>query len=190
MGGSLKGGEDRVEEIRLALLGFRRDVGSMRSKLEGRRAEVAGLIRQRQKLRREIQVGRTLLAIDEGLQTLEESLMLERNSNEPSVASDEDDENGGEPDDDPVISKLARCTEQHAAIRQTLRGIREDHPLRAEMNLRLVKIREALLLDLTNIMKQMKDGKLNVDGLLDLAMLRHSIIDSNQLNSSLNGRSY
>ena len=194
LGSSLKGGEDRVEEIRLALLGLRRDVGGMRSKFEGRQVEVADLIRRRRDYRKEIQLGRTLLELDEGLQSLEQTLMLEQDlgtqsngliGSEPFISINEDDEHEGDPDDDPVISKLERCTEQHAVIRQVLRSIREDHPLKADMNRRLAKVKEALLLDLANVMKQMNEARANTNGLLDLAMLRSNVIDSDQLSTAV-----
>ena len=192
LGGSLRGGEDKIEEVRLALLGFRRDVGGIRSKLETRRMEVTALIGQRRDVRKETQLGRTVLTIHDGLQRLEDNLMLSRDmgddvngvlDSEPSEFSDEDDEDEVESGDS-VIRKLQRCIETHVAIRQSLRGIRKDHPLKAGMSVRLGRIQEALVLDLTNIMKQMRDGTVDARGRLDLAVLRLNIIDSDQANSS------
>ena len=44
LGSSLRGGEDKIEEVRLGLLGFRRDVEGLRDMVEERRKEVEGLL--------------------------------------------------------------------------------------------------------------------------------------------------
>ena len=76
LGSSLRGGEDKVEEVRLALLGFRRDVDGLRGKVDGRRREVAALVDQRRKIRKEIQSGRRILMLDARLCELERNLMI------------------------------------------------------------------------------------------------------------------
>ena len=185
LGGSLKGGEDRVEEIRLGLLGFRRDVDSLRLKLQQRRTEVAGLIQQRREARRKIQLGRNLLALDNRLHILEANLMLTGDVGDRAATdgeadllalSDEDDEEDGSLVDDPGIRRLRRCTEQYASIRQALWGTDQRHVLAAELKSRLVRVKETLLLDLTNITTQMKNNHEGDGGLLDLAMLRCSVL--------------
>lgn len=71
MGARLRGGEERIEEVRVGLLGFRGDVGSVAERV-GERAEVVrGLVGEMRGLRRSVGVGRQLLEVEERLGGLE-----------------------------------------------------------------------------------------------------------------------
>ncbi|KAK5080027.1 hypothetical protein LTR70_009037 [Exophiala xenobiotica] len=71
VGARLRGGEERIEEVRVGLLGFRGDVGSVAERV-GERAEVVrGLVGEMRGLRRSVGVGRRLLEVEERLGGLE-----------------------------------------------------------------------------------------------------------------------
>ena len=182
----MRGGEDKVEEVRLALLGFRRDVDGLRGKLDGRRGEVAALVEQRRKVRKEIQLGRGFLMLDARLCELERNLMISNDKSdaidpsrmdEISNASDEDDYAEEDLEENLAVRKLRRCVEQFVALRQGLRNLSE-HVLKDQMWKRLLKAREALLLDTSNITKQIRITGDDPDGIIEMMVLKSSIIDS------------
>src|SRR5436305_13905624 len=76
LGESLNGGEEKVEEVRVGLLGFRNDVTGVRDSLRSRRVEVQGLLKQRKDVRMQIGIGQSLLEVAERLEELEERLMV------------------------------------------------------------------------------------------------------------------
>ena len=187
LGSSLRGGEDKVEEVRLALLGFRRDVDGLRGKVDSRRREVAALVDQRRKVRKEIQSGRRILMLDARLCELERNLMINnKNSNgidpsrtdEMSDASDEDDYAEEEDsDENPMFKKLRRCVEQFVALRQGLQSLSE-HILKDQMQQRLLQAREVILLDISNLAKQLRSTGDDGDGIVNMMVLKSSIVDS------------
>jgi len=71
VGARLKGGEERVEEIRVGLLGFRGDVGGVASRVGERAEEVRGLVEEMRGVRKSVRMGRTLLEVEERLGGLE-----------------------------------------------------------------------------------------------------------------------
>lgn len=71
LGEKLKGGEERIEEVRVGLLGFQRDVTSVRSLVSERSTEVKTLLEEKRNLRKTIRTAQTLLEIDERIEDLE-----------------------------------------------------------------------------------------------------------------------
>lgn len=72
LGDRLRGGEERIEEIRVGLLGFQRDVTGVRDMVSQRSNDIKELLEAKMALRREMRVGRMLLEIDERLEDLED----------------------------------------------------------------------------------------------------------------------
>ena len=159
LGGSLKGGDEKVEEVRLGLLGFRRDVEGLKSKVEGKRMEVEALIAKRKTIRRDIQLGRTLLEIDQRLAELEKKLMLV--STTPADLgrekdSDASSDSGGESDEEHGISlsKLQRHAQQYVYITRLMTRVGADHPFVSKRQEQVAKLRNTVLLDLSTALKQ------------------------------------
>lgn len=48
LGNTLRGGEERIEEVRVGLLGFQRDLTSVRENVKRRREDVAALIDEKE----------------------------------------------------------------------------------------------------------------------------------------------
>lgn len=162
LGGSLQGGEEKIEEVRLGLLGFRRDVGALKDKVGAKQREVEGLVTERKAIREDIQLGRTLLDIDQRLQELEERLTISMNrpAESPeddegfSVSSDsengtEDERSGGVP-----IPRLQRHAQQYLYVTKLRDKIGRDHPLLVKQQGRVTRLRNTILLDLRNALKQ------------------------------------
>ena len=85
LGEKLKGGEDRVEEIRIGLLGFQRDVTGVRNLIDQRSNDVKQLLNEKRNVRKQIRFGRNLLEIEERLQDLEERLGISMSKPEPTT---------------------------------------------------------------------------------------------------------
>ena len=65
-----------MEEVRVGLLSFQRELGLIKSKVESRRHDVATLMEDKRSLKQEIMLGRALLEIAERIEDLEGHLMI------------------------------------------------------------------------------------------------------------------
>lgn len=166
MGSSLKGGDEKVEEVRLGLLGFRREVEGLRVKVDSRRGEVEGLVGERKRIREQIQVGRQLLEVETKIGELESRLMLAstgaRKAEEDGEASDvdnSDEESEEEGEGNGItVSKLRRHMEQYMYIRRLLEKIGDVHPFLVKQEERVLRLKQTVLLDLNSALKQADAG--------------------------------
>jgi len=162
LGGSLQGGEEKIKEVRLGLHGFKRDVGALKDKVGAKQKEVEGLVTERKAIREDIQLGRALLDIDQRLQELEERLTISmiRPAESPeddegfSVSSDsengtEDEQSGGVP-----TSRLQRHAQQYMYVTKLRDKIGRDHPFLVKQQGCVTRLRNTILLDLSNALKQ------------------------------------
>jgi hypothetical protein len=76
LGTALKGGEEKVEQVRTALLSFQRDIQAIRDQFSARAAEIRSLIDDKKSLRAGIAIGHDLLDLSGRIDTLEQRLML------------------------------------------------------------------------------------------------------------------
>ncbi|KAI4094525.1 MAG: hypothetical protein LQ339_007486 [Xanthoria mediterranea] len=162
LGSSLRGGEEKIEEVRLGLLGFQRDVEGVKAIIDGRRKETEALINQRKEIRRQMQVGRALLDINQRLCELEQSLMMTTNGSptnnaEPDI--DHEISDSGEESDEGQgggmsISRLTRHTQQYLLAQQIMKRVGSDHPFVVRQEARMTKVKNTILLDVGNALKQ------------------------------------
>ena len=166
LGSSLKGGDEKVEEVRVGLLGFRKEVESVRKSVLGKEEEVQKLVDERVDVRKQIAFGRQLLDVEARLSVLEERLMVESAvkseaaTNGDAVDISDSEETSDEDEDETrqfmSISKLRRHVYQYLLIRKLSEGISTDHPFLVAQEPRLIKLRNTLLLDLSTALKQAK----------------------------------
>jgi len=167
LGSSLKGGDERVEEVRLGLMGFRGEVEGLKRVVDNRRREVEGLLGERKEVRRNIAVGRALLDVDARLELLEGRLMIQ--STKPTVSGQEDvsgdeseeyseDEERLDEEDEAFVPlrRLQRNAQQYMCIRQLAERIGPEHPFLVAQQPRLMRVRNTLLLDLSTALKQVR----------------------------------
>lgn len=160
LGSSLQGGEEKVEEVRVGLLGFRRDVEGLKGKVEGRRREVEGLVEERKRIREEVQLGRGLLEVEEKVEELEARLMV-ASSREHTQKDEEDagisdsDEESEEDTNRVPTSRLKRHAQRFLYIQQLVERIGPEHPFLVKQEERILRLRQTVLLDLSNALKQM-----------------------------------
>lgn len=162
LGTDLRGGDDKVEDVRVSLLGFRRAVEDVKAKVVARRTEADGLTTELHDVRRDIEDARRMVEISERLASLEERLTL---SSLPRTKDDDEDvddsEDDEDEDEDDQISGLVGSTptalmalaQDYTSAEGLLRSLPE-RPFTVKTQARLVKCRRTLLLDLSNALKE------------------------------------
>ncbi|KAF7940675.1 uncharacterized protein EAE97_006861 [Botrytis byssoidea] len=173
LGSDLKGGEEKVEDVRVGLLGFKRGVEDVRGKVRERKLEVEGLLDEKKSVTKEIALGRKLLEVDSRLEELEDRLMVASLDRSPDGLEDswseDEDENEDEDQEDLAIDgvvngtstkKLQRFVLDYRNVEHLSITIGSDHPFIAAQQPRLLRLKNTILLDLNNALKQALSLKL------------------------------
>lgn len=165
LGNDLRGGDEKVEEVRVGLLGFKREIDSLKEKTEARRQEAEAHVLERQQIVQEMRTGKDLLEIDSRLEDLERSLDITPKANGHSKRPTDDanldlsDESDSEIDEDTSavpLSKIHRRVQQYTDMQRLVKRVGPQHPFIAAQDPRLKKIKQTLLMDLANTLKQCK----------------------------------
>lgn len=169
LGASMKGGEERIEELRVGVLGLRREVEDVRKVLVDRERDVKGWLGQRRKLRGELELGRGLLKFEELLEGLEVKLRLKGMRSRGEIGEGSDDgevENGTseeEEEDEDVESiagisypRLSRRVEDLLRIARLAERVGDEHPFIGAQRQRVAKCRAVILSDLNTCLKQIQ----------------------------------
>lgn len=174
LGDELKGGEDRVEDVRVALLGFRRQVEEIQSRVRGRREDVLRVGGELRGVRGEVETGRRMLELDERVEVLlgrlEERAQNELDSDDEDDEDDDSDRNepevtftGNSP---PLLMDLAK---EYVAVDKLADALGRDLPYVKKMEERISRCRNTLLLDLGASMKEArKSGEKGQDRVVKL----------------------
>ena len=170
LGTSLKNGDERVEEVRVGLLGFRKDVESVRGAVAEREHEARELLDERVQVRKRIDLGRRLVEYEERLKGLEGVLMVESAGRPPngivdvveafsdSEDDDDDDEEAGAYS--MSIGKLREHVLQYRLVQQIAQSTNKDeeeHPFITAQAPRVMRVRNTILLDLGAALKQARN---------------------------------
>jgi hypothetical protein len=161
LGNSLHGGEEKVEEVRVGLLGFRKEVEGLKRVVAEREDEVGVLLEERRSVRGKIEMGRRVVEFDERLRELEEDLEI-NGTGKVGREDDLSDSEGDEDDDDDgsygiSIAKLRRNVMQYRLVQELEKSLRE-HPFLTAQAARMTKVRSTLLLDLSTALQQSKSA--------------------------------
>ncbi|KAL8847118.1 MAG: hypothetical protein Q9221_007824 [Calogaya cf. arnoldii] len=162
LGSSLRGGDEKIEEVRLGLLGFKRDVEGLKAMVDESRRDVEALVNQRKEIGRQMQVARALLDIDQRLCALEQSLMMTANGSHTNNAEAETDlelsDSGDESDErhegGMSISRLSKHAQQYLLAQRVMKRVGSNHPFVLRQEGRLAKVKTTILLDVGNALKQ------------------------------------
>ncbi|KAK4122172.1 hypothetical protein N657DRAFT_681976 [Parathielavia appendiculata] len=175
LGDELKGGEERVEDVRVALLGFRRAVEEMQGRVRERRMEVGRVNAELARVKEAVELGRKMLELEERVAGLEERLAVgdlvkrERkdvgNGNEAEedwgdnfnfAESDEEDE--GEEEELGFLSsspsKLAGLVREYSVAERIADSVGRDLPFVKKTEGRMSRCRNTILLDLSTALKE------------------------------------
>lgn len=168
----MEGGEEKVEEVKVGLLAFQRDVKAIRDSVEERRVEMEDLLNEKKKLKQSAALGKALLDAAERIEELEQRLLISEgkretkedggNSDEDSDAfidSEEDESEDEEiPDDTGAtivpLQKLENHIQKYLYIESMVKRIGDQHPFLVSQSGRLSKIKSTLLLDLSTAVNQ------------------------------------
>lgn len=176
LGDTLKGGEERVEDVRVALLGFRRQVEEVQGRVRGRGADVRGVGAELRAARAEVERGRRMLELDERVEVLLGRLEVDNGEEE------DDSEDDGEVvfvgDSPSVLVERAR---EYVAIGKLADAVGRDLPYVRKMEEKITRCRNTLLLDLGTSMKEARkagdEGRGRVMGLLGVYRLLGAYAD-------------
>ncbi|KAH8177098.1 hypothetical protein LIA77_02180 [Sarocladium implicatum] len=158
LGDELRGGDDKVEDVRVALLGFRRAVEDVRGRVAERKEEAESLSGELRGVRGSIEAGRQMIEASERLTGLEERLSPEGvvdANGERAWDSDEEDEDSESDEVEDANgfqgrspANLMTSAEQCAEVTSLLDTLDPNHPFVAKLEERLARCRKTLLLDL------------------------------------------
>ena len=174
LGRDLKGGDEKVEEVRLGLLGFKREVESLKEMIVQRRQEVEKLIEQKKNIREQILLGRGLLEVERRISELEGRLMLIKpeTKNEGEEDADSDDDSGEEAEGEDGLGKLRRHAQQWNYIHRLVQKLGPEHPFLVSREERILRLKQTVILDLGSALKQAladgEDGKQRILHLLGM----------------------
>jgi hypothetical protein len=161
LGNSLRGGDEKVEGVRVGLLGFAKEVGLLERLVRERENEVAALLQERRDARRKIEAGRRLVEFEERLRECEEGVAVASVQRDGDVSDSSESEDGEEDEDDDdaqcgtSIARLRRNVVQYRLVKEGVKGL-EEHPFVAAQTPRLGKLRSTLLLDLSTALQEAK----------------------------------
>ncbi|KAI1372833.1 oligomeric golgi complex component, COG2-domain-containing protein [Hypoxylon crocopeplum] len=180
LGDELKGGEDRVEDVRVALLGFRRTVEEIKGRVRERGSEVAGLNKDLGGVRGEIETGRKMLEHAERISALEGRLAI------GSTGPDSDDSDEDEEDDAGELegavgsnsAKLAQLANEYVTIDDLANEIGRETPFVRKMEERLTRCRNTILLDLGTALKEAKKAGVRGQAKLLKLLSIYSLLDA------------
>jgi hypothetical protein len=163
LGSTLSGGEERIEDIRVGLFGFQREVKALRDKVDTRREEVRNLFLKKKALGQETSLARVLLEVSERLDELEEKLSINRTKSADIALSenhdgrdtkwstnwtndlDNDSDDDYDSDDSSALPpRLKRRTEDFFILRQLLARF-ASHPYIVAQGVRKRKLQDLLL---------------------------------------------
>ncbi|PSR81744.1 oligomeric golgi complex component, COG2-domain-containing protein [Coniella lustricola] len=160
LGDELKGGEERVEDVRVGLLGFRRQVEEVQGRVKGRKEDVQRVGAELRGVRREVELGRRMLELDDRLEAL--AGRLEQNGAEDRSDDGEDDEEEDGQDDQEhkasftgrspaLLLELAR---ELGVIHRLADAVGRETPYVKKAEERIIRCRNTLLLDLADSLRQ------------------------------------
>lgn len=175
LGVALQGGEEKVEQVRVGLLAFQRDVQTIRDKVEARYQDVQRLIEEKKQIRGQANVGRALLDFAERVEELERRLMIggdptahhrlqggtAESDSDPDLIDSESEESDEEELPNgahaaPLVSlkRLEHHIQKYVYLTRLSSRIGDEHPFLVNQQPRRSKIRSAILLDLKTALEQ------------------------------------
>ncbi|CAK7203891.1 hypothetical protein SEUCBS139899_006641 [Sporothrix eucalyptigena] len=161
LGDELKGGDDKVEDVRVALYGFRRSVEDVQARVRERRVAVDQACKELGEVRTSIDTGRRLLELDERVAQLKERLSIASTKKDDQLDFDdtEDEEEDDEDDEESTFvasgpRKLGGLARDLLLATRLADSLGHHLPLVKKADERLAKCESTLLLDLNAAVKE------------------------------------
>lgn len=177
LGSELKGGEERVEDVRVGLLGFRRAIEEVKGSVGERGREVVALNGELSRVREDIEVGRRMLELYDRLEVLEGRLAIAGAEVDTDESEDDEDEDerglvGSS------VSKLSGLAKDYMVIEELAKTMGRDTPFVKKMGERRLTCRKTILLDLGNALKEAKKAGIQGQGKLLKLMGIYAVLDA------------
>ncbi|KAK2756404.1 hypothetical protein FQN54_005296 [Arachnomyces sp. PD_36] len=194
LGPALEGGEEKVEEVKVGLLAFQRDVQAIRDSVEARRTEMKTLLDEKRKLKQGAAVGKALLDVAERIEELEQRLLIVEGSraikdgsgdsdddSDTFIDSEEDESEEEEISNDTgatIVSlrKLESHIQKYLYVESMIKRIGEQHPFLVSQEGRMGKIKSTILLDLSTALNQADRSGEKRDGRMLAVMELYDLI--------------
>ncbi|UKZ93539.1 uncharacterized protein TrAFT101_008452 [Trichoderma asperellum] len=162
LGSELRGGDEKVEDVKVSLLGFRRAVEEVKEKVSERRRDAESLTNELRDIRSDIEQGRAMLEVSERLSSLEETLALDSLPRKKETTEWDDDSEDDEEFEEETVegligsppSKLLASARECSRITALIGKLDDSNAFVAKLRARLTKCRNTLLLDLNNALKE------------------------------------
>ena len=169
LGSSVKGQSEKVEELRVGVMGVRREVENVQRVVKVKEEDVGRLLTERKGLRAEIEKARGLVRWEEDVSRLEGKLEraqaggAERSEEDWSSEADEDEEEEGVVE----LAGLKRRVRDVVALQRTAeKSAGRQHPFVVAQWPRVVRLKNTIVLDVREALKkarQRRDGDAVVD---------------------------
>ena len=159
----MKGQGEKVEELRVGVMGVRREVEQARNTLAEREQEVGRALEERKAVSREIETARRLLAWEDRINRLEARLEGGEVEWDSEEASDEDESEGR-------LEWLKRRVRDHGEVKRDAERLDMDHPFVGGQFGRVVNCGDSIRAELRNELKERKNTS-DDSGLLDCLSL-------------------
>lgn len=162
LGSDLKGGEEKVEGVRVGTLGFQREVESVKKVVQERVQEARELVEEKKEIRKDVMLGRALLEVHERITSLEHDLGITAGQEDESDEDEEEDEDDDEEDSVAAsinLTMLQRHAQQYLLIQKTIERIDSAHPFLYAQKEKIDNLRKTMLLDLAGALRQAKTAK-------------------------------
>ncbi|KAG5988178.1 hypothetical protein E4U52_006831 [Claviceps spartinae] len=160
LGSELKGGDEKVGDVKVALLGFRRAVEEVKAKVARKKGEARQLNDELRLVRGHIEEGRKMLELDDRLAMLEKRLALDSlpggggGGDWTSDSSDEDESDSAAGLVGSSPGRLLQSATQCGEVILLKETLDQGHPFVIKLEERLTRCRSTLLLDLGNALKE------------------------------------
>lgn len=168
LGDELRGGGERVGDVRVALLGFRRQVEEVKRLVAERRREVGGVAGELGRVKGAVEMGRGMVELEERVGLLEGRLEVQS-----YAAKDKEEDEGGdgwwEEEDSDVEdgeeeigfvgsspAKLEGFARSYVQIEQLADALGRELPFVRKMEERMARCRNTILLDLGTALREAK----------------------------------
>ncbi|KAM5344798.1 hypothetical protein ACJ41O_010660 [Fusarium nematophilum] len=166
LGSELRGGDDKVEDVKVSLLGFRRAVEEVKARVAARKDETSTLNNELRGVRSAIEQGRKMIELSERLTSLEERLALDSLPASDARRDWDDDESEEEEEEEEDVggdgllgsspARLLTSAQECSRIATLADSLGQDTPFVIKMEERLTRCRNTLLLDLGTALKEAK----------------------------------
>lgn len=162
LGSDLRGGEEKVEDVRVGLLGLKRGFEEVQGKIRARGQEVDDLLLEKTRVNKQISMARTMLELDARLEELEDKLMMgsvDRQTRGEAWSGSDDDEDEEDALENVTaggtsIKTLQRLVRDYRQTIHIAEAAGDETAFVAAQEQRMGRVRNVLLLDLNTALKE------------------------------------